>query len=254
MQASWGTEGVGPIEPEIASEDLAIETFSNAATQTAVNSLSGAKWAIITVNSVKYLAFKGITTADETILEGLAAGRQIIVEKSDNSVAATFTIDGAYNTTNDRIALTSDASNSGLTNGTDYTLKTNTVAAVTAESNPTYDRVSFSAKHLKCLVPVTRTLLIQSNENVDDLIRGDIAIGMAKGIDTAIFYGTGSGNNQPQGIKGTSDIVSVAWDAANIYDKVLETWAQIGVANIPSRNLKWIGSWRFSTTANARQS
>ena len=254
VQASWGTEGVGPIEPEIASEDLAIERFSNAATQTAVNSLSGAKWAIITVSRVKYLAFKGITTADETILEGLAAGRQIIVEKSDSSVAATFTIDGAYNTTNDRIALTSDASDSGLTDGTDYTLKTNVVEAVTAESNPTFDRVSFSAKHLKCLVPVTRTLLIQSNENVDDLIRGDIAIGMAKGIDTAIFYGTGSGNNQPQGIKGTSDIVSVAWDAANIYDKVLETWAQIGVANIPSRNLKWIASWRFSTTANARRS
>ena len=81
---------MGPIEPEIASEDLTIQTFSNAATQTAVNNLSGAKWAIITVSSVKYLAFKGITTADETILEGLAAGRQIIVEASDNSVAATF--------------------------------------------------------------------------------------------------------------------------------------------------------------------
>ena len=243
-QASWGTEGVGPIEPEIASEDLAIQTFSNVATQNAVDALSGTKWAVITVSRVKYLAFKGITTADETILEGLTPGRQIAVHASDDSVETTFTINGAYDTSKDRIALTSDASNSGLTNGTDYTLKTNTVAAVTAESNPTYDRVSFSAKHLKCVLPITRTLLLQANENADDLIRGDIAIGNAKALDTAMFYGTG--NKQPQGIKGTSDIVSTTWDAANIYDKILETWAQIGVANIPSRNLKWIGSWRFA--------
>ena len=244
--ASWGTEGVGPIEPEIAAQDLAIQTFSNATTQSAVDALSGPKWAVITVSSVKYLAFKGITTADETILEGLTSGRQIIIEASDNSVAKTFTVDGAYDTSKDRIALTSDASNSTLTDGTDYTLKTNQVAAVTAESNPTFDRVSFSAKHLKCLVPITRTLLIQANTDADDLIRGDIAIGMAKGLDTGLFYGTGSTNKQPQGIKGTSDIVSTTWDDANIYDKVLETWAGIGVNNIPSRNLKWIGSWRFA--------
>ena len=41
-----------------------------------------------------------------------------------------------------------------------------------------------------------------------------------------MFYGTGATNKQPQGIKGTSDIVSTTWDAANIYDKILETWAQ----------------------------
>ena len=39
--------------------------------------------------------------------------------------------------------------------------------------------------------------------------------------------------------------MSVTWSATEIYDKVLDTWAQIGVQNVPSRNLKWIGSWRF---------
>ena len=78
-------------------------------------------------------------------------------------------------------------------------------------------------------------------------MRGDIAIGIAKALDTAMFYGTGgSANNQPQGIKGTTDIVSTTWSATEIYDKVLETWATIGVNNIPSRNLKWFGSWRFA--------
>ena len=43
-----------------------------------------------------------------------------------------------------------EAGTGTLTDGTDYDLK----AVSTAESNPTYDRVSFSAKHLKCLVPL----------------------------------------------------------------------------------------------------
>ena len=240
VQASWGTEGVGPI---IAAEDLASTEFSSEATQSGVTALSGTHWAVITINNVKYLAFKTPDTADEAILKGLEVGRQIEVYASGGTTAlTTFTIGGAYNDTNDRIQINSDADVSSLTDGDSYDLKT---VEVTAESNPTFDRVQFSARYLKCLVPITRTLLLQADADADDLIRGDIAIGIAKALDTAIFYGTGSNNNQPQGIKGTSDIVSVTWSATEIYDKVLDTWAQIGVQNVPSRNLKWIGSWRF---------
>lgn len=245
VQASWGTEGVGPIVPGIDSVDLAMSDFSNVTTQTAVNGLSGAKWALITINSVKYLAFKTIDTADENILKGLDVGRSVEVYASGGTTVVTsFVIDGAYDDTNNRIAVTDAADVSSLSDGTGYDLKTGAVAPVTAESNPTFDRVSFSAKHLKCLVPITRTLLLQANENADDLIRHDLAIGNSKALDTALFYGTGA-NNQPQGIKGTTGIVSVTWDANDIYEKVLDTWAQIGVQNVPSRNLKWITSWRF---------
>ena len=246
VQASWGTEGVGPIVPGIDSVDLAISEFSNAATQTAVNNLSGAKWALATISSVKYLAFKTIDTADVTILKGLEIGREVeIYASGGDTVVTKFVIDGAYDDTNDRIQVTDAADASSLADGTEYDLKTGAVAPVTAESNPAFDRVSFSAKHLKCLVPITRTLLLQANENADDIIRGDLAIGNAKALDTALFYGTGEANNQLQGIKDTANIVNVTWDANNIYDKVLDTWAQIGVQNVPSRNLKWITSWRF---------
>ena len=248
VQASWGTEGVGPIVAGIDSEELTAETFNSASTQTAVNNISGTDthWALITISSKKYLAFKNIDASDEAILAGLEAGRQIHVFASGGTEPAqSYVVQGAYDTSNDRIEVNSDAVSTGLTSGTDYDLKTDAIAEVTAESNPTFDRVSFTAKHLKCVVPITRTLLIQANENADDLIRHDLAIGNAKALDTAIFYGTGAGNNQPQGIKGTTGIVSVTWDANDIYEKVLDTWAQIGVQNVPSRNLKWIVSWRF---------
>ena len=241
-QAAWGTEGVGPIG-EV--EAMAAEEFNDAATQTAVDALTGTdvRWAVITISTVKYLAFKNISAADEDRLQRTEVGHEIkVLTAGTSTVLLTFTVGGAYDTSKDRIQINSTADASSLTAGTDYDL----TVQVTAESNPTYDRVSFSAKHLKCLVPITRTLLIQSQADADDLIRGDIAIGIAKALDTAIFYGMGSANNQPQGIKGTTDIVSVTWDAAAIYEKTLEARAQIGVANIPSRNLKWIGSYRFA--------
>ena len=238
-QASWGTEGVGRVEPP---QELASSEYSNETTQAGVTGLTGAHWAIITISSVKYLAFKTIAAGDETILGDLEAGREIeIFADGGTTVLRTLTIAGAYNTTQNRIEVT-EAGTGTLTDGTDYDLK----AVSTAESNPTYDRVSFTAKHLKCLVPLTRTLLIQASNDVDDFVRGDIAIGIAKALDTAMFYGTGSSNNQPQGVKGTTNIVSETWSATEIYDKILDTWADIGVNNIPSRNLKWFGSWRFA--------
>ena len=248
VQASWGTEGVGPIVEGIDSETLGASEFSNVTTQTAVNNLSGAtvRWSLITISSKKHLAFKNISASDEAVLTGLEAGRQIqVFADGETEPTQSYVVQGAYDTNNDRIEVGSAAVPTDLTDGTEYDLKTDAIAAVTAESNPTFDRVSFTAKHLKCLVPITRTLLIQASEDADDIIRHDLAIGNAKALDTAIFYGTGDTNNQPQGIKGTTGIVSVTWDANDIYEKVLDTWAQIGVQNVPSRNLKWIVSWRF---------
>ena len=62
--------------------------------------LTGAHWAIITISSVKYLAFKTIAAGDETILSGLDVGRKIeIFADGGTTVLRTLTIAGAYNTT-----------------------------------------------------------------------------------------------------------------------------------------------------------
>ena len=36
------------------------------------------------------------------------------------------------------------------------------------------------------------------------------------------------------------------WTTANVYQNILTLWSDIGVNNIPTRNLKWFGSWRFA--------
>ena len=116
-----------------------------------------------------------------------------------------------------------------------------------AESNPTFNEVTFTAKRLTVKSHVSRTVLIQSNPDLEAFVRNDIAIGIAKALDTAMFYGTGN-NNQPQGVKGTTGIESVTWTGTltTTYAETLELRAEIGVNNIPTNNLKWFGSWRFA--------
>ena len=78
-------------------------------------------------------------------------------------------------------------------------------------------------------------------------MRNDIAIGLAKALDTAMFYGLGTTSSaDPTGVNETTGIETVTWTAANVYQKVLQLWSDIGVNNVPTRNLKWFGSWRFA--------
>ena len=121
---------------------------------------------------------------------------------------------------------------------------------------PTQDlsffRVSMSSKHLKTYVPMSRTLLLQSSTDVEEFIRNDIAIGIAKAFDSAVLFGTGA-DNQPTGIKNTSNINTVSWDANNIYDKILDAQVALGLNNVPTRNVKFITSRRFVHDARRAQ-
>ena len=115
------------------------------------------------------------------------------------------------------------------------------------ESNATFLQVSFTAKRLTVRSEISRTVLVQSSPDVEAMVRNDIAIGLAKALDTAMFYGLGTTSSaDPTGVVETTGIEAVTWTAANVYQKVLELWSDIGVNNVPTRNLKWFGSWRFA--------
>ena len=115
------------------------------------------------------------------------------------------------------------------------------------EDNPTFTQVSFTMKRLTVKSHVSRTVLIQANPDLEAFVRNDIAIGIAKEVDTAMFYGLGTDTSlDPTGVKATTGIESVTWTAANVYKNILTLWSDIGVNNIPTRNLKWFGSWRFA--------
>ena len=112
------------------------------------------------------------------------------------------------------------------------------------ETPLTFNQISFNPKFLRTRVDVSRTLQLLSSTDVEMFIRNDIAIGVAKAMDTALIFGTGT-NQQPLGIKNTTGINTVTWDASNLYDTVLECQKLIGVRNIPMTNLKWLASWYF---------
>lgn len=109
----------------ITEEALAVTEFNAVTSQTAVNNLVGTevRWALITVSGRRYLAFKNLTSPDETILQGLSIGRQITIAASGGAVLKTYTVQEVWDSTNDRIRVNDDAETSTLTDSTDYDLK-----------------------------------------------------------------------------------------------------------------------------------
>ena len=120
----------------IAEDTLTIDEFNDTTDETALDALSGAdaRWAIIQDGGHRYLAFKNLASADKTKFQALTAGRVIEVYADGGStVLHSYTIQDAYDATNDRIQVKDGASTSGLTSGTDYDLKIAAVTAVNGE-------------------------------------------------------------------------------------------------------------------------
>ena len=241
VTAIWGHEAEEGI-------DFANAEFSSVTAQGPLNSLSSRHFAVINANSNKFLAFEDPTAEDDMILNGLKPGNVVKVYTTTGTLVQTYTITGNYDKSSDRdrIRINSDANTTGLNDGTSYRITR------TSESNPTYDSVSFSACHLKCLVPISRTLLLQAQQDPDDLIRFDLAIGNAKALDTALFYGTGvtaDANiaDQPDGIKGTSGIANKVYGTLESHHQdILDFMAEVGVQNVPLSNTKFLASWRWA--------
>jgi len=73
------------------------------------------------------------------------------------------------------------------------------------ESEPQFDQVTLAPKDLACYTEVTRRLLQQSTPAIEAIVRNDLAMAQALGIDAAALYGTAS-NGQPRGIANQSGI------------------------------------------------
>lgn len=79
----------------------------------------------------------------------------------------------------------------------------------TAESSPTYEKVSFTPKRLAGYIDVSDQLLLQSSSSIEQRVRNQIILGHAIALDKAGLQGTGS-NDQPTGIINDSDVTVVA--------------------------------------------
>lgn len=211
--------------------------FDDATTQAAVNALTGTTTlvALITVSSVKYWAFHALSDSDKLKLARLEVGDAFSV--GDNK----YTIGAVYDSTNERIQVEAAAVSTGLTDGDSYAVDSDNAVSETAL---TFTNIQFEPKYLKVLVNLSRTLRLLSSTDTEMFTRNDIAIGFSKAMDTSLIYGTGA-NNQPTGIKNTTGINSLTWDATMAYKQVINARRLIAETNIPSNNLKWIASWFF---------
>jgi len=73
------------------------------------------------------------------------------------------------------------------------------------ESEPQFDQVSLTPKDLACYTEVSRRLLMQSTPAIEGIVRNDLALAQALGIDAAVLYGSGS-SGEPTGIANQTGI------------------------------------------------
>jgi HK97 family phage major capsid protein len=106
-------------------------------------------------------------------------------------------------------------------------------AGAVAESDPTFENVSFNAKSLAVLVKVSIELL-QDSVNVEDALMNAFAMALANTLDLAALYGTGT-SNQPTGVVHTPGVGSVSMGdngaALSSYNPLIDAWYELAVDN-----------------------
>jgi len=118
-----------------------------------------------------------------------------------------------------------------LRNGADLTMsKENSLYAPAwegendpaAESSPTYTKVTFSPKRLGGFIDVSKQLLLQSSESIENRLRNQINVGQALAIDRGGIQGTGA-NDQPTGIVFDSavNVIAIGTNGGPITDAIL---------------------------------
>ncbi|MDD2365165.1 MAG: phage major capsid protein [Desulfuromonadaceae bacterium] len=102
------------------------------------------------------------------------------------------------------------------------------------ESQQTFGQVALAPKTVGAFTDISRKLLLQSSVDVESLVTMDLANVVAHALDLAALHGTGSGNNQPTGIAGTSGIGSVAGGtdgAAPTFANMISLWSEVAIDN-----------------------
>jgi len=78
-----------------------------------------------------------------------------------------------------------------------------------ASADPTFVQIPLSPKDIGAVCDISRRLLLQANPAVDGLVRDDIAVAIANGIDQGALNGSGA-SGEPQGLIGLAGTTVVA--------------------------------------------
>jgi HK97 family phage major capsid protein len=108
--------------------------------------------------------------------------------------------------------------------------------AAVAETDPTYDRVTFTARTLAGGVKMSRELA-QDSINIGAMVQQQLAAEMARKLDLAALFGSGTAP-EPRGIANTVGInsISMGTNGAVIasYDRLLDAIYELTLNNIPA--------------------
>jgi len=108
------------------------------------------------------------------------------------------------------------------------------------ESEPQFDQVTLAPKDLACYTEVTRRLLQQSTPAIEGIVRNDLAIAQALGIDKAALYGTGA-SGQPKGIALQTGVNTKDLAAADpTYAEIVEIIRMVMAANALMGTPTWL--------------
>lgn len=102
--------------------------------------------------------------------------------------------------------------------------------------------VSMKPKTISAFSDVGRRLLKQQSMDAEAMLRDDLAIAVALGIDYAGFYGSGS-EYQPRGLVNYDGInaVELAGDYPN-WDEIVDFETQISLDNADVDSMRWVGN------------
>jgi HK97 family phage major capsid protein len=111
--------------------------------------------------------------------------------------------------------------------------------AALSASDPQFDQVTLAPKHAGGIVEFSRNMLLQSSPDIEDLLRNDFAVVLARAIDSAAIKGGGS--NEPVGIISTANVANVSMTAPT-WTTVLQMIEAVEGADALDGSLGWAGN------------
>lgn len=118
------------------------------------------------------------------------------------------------------------------------------------ESDPTFDKVSLVPRTLGAFTDITRKLMLQSSPAIEGLVRADLVLAIALGIDNVALNGSGTAPT-PRGIRNVVGVGSVALGtngAAPTWASQVNLVASVMIANADVGSLGFLGNARVWAT------
>ena len=102
-----------------------------------------------------------------------------------------------------------------------------------AESNITFGEVKQRARTILGFTTVSKELLVQSSQDVENLVRQDLSDVISFSIERSLLKATGTGN-QPTGLENNSGLTTITRSSADVitYDEALQAEEALGLANV----------------------